>query len=361
MIKLLLGFLLYWNTLFAIQVFAAEQTVTPKIIGGIESSTNEIPWQVYLNMTFPGPTTFVCGGVAITPTIVLTAAHCMQNGSTTVLAENIQVWAGITSIFSANSANAISVDEIVPHNKFNPTSFKNDIAILKLAAPLPATAIPIQIANTETQDRADKEFDISWVANSDRPANLLVSGWGSTDPDNPNNSGSTQLRQTLLSGVPDPTCASMWEPNITPSDASIYVCASSPSPLLARDSCSGDSGGPLVWQDPQAASDSDFGLRLVGLVSFGQQGGCARDLPGVYTEVANYYGWIDTWIKSETDTTIAELPAPAFSINPFLSDYSNAGIPKPVVESDSGGSVGMTSLLLLMLAAYRRRVSVAWI
>ncbi|PSW00272.1 S1 family serine peptidase [Photobacterium lipolyticum] len=356
MTKLLVGFLLCWNTLFAVQVVAAEPAMAPKIIGGIESSTNEIPWQVYLNLTFPGPTggqTFICGGVVITPTIVLTAAHCMQNSSMTVLAENIQVWAGITSIFSANSTNAISVDKRVLHPDFNPTSFKNDIALLVLAEPVSASAIPIQIANMETQDRADNEFLNSWVANSDRPPNLLVSGWGSTDADDTSNSGSTQLRQTLLSGVPDTMCDRLWGANIDSNDARIYVCASSPSPLFVRDSCFGDSGGPLVWQDPQAASNRDFGLRLVGLVSFGK--GCASDLPGVYTEVANYH----RWIEGETGITIAALPDRDFSINPFLSDYSNAGdgIAEPVVKSDSGGSAGMMSLLLLMLAAYRRRVS----
>lgn len=347
MAKLLLGFLLYWNTLFAIQVFAAEQTVTPKIIGGIESSTNEIPWQVYLNLTFPGSAggqTFICGGVLITPHVVLTAAHCIQNGSALVSTENIQVWAGITSIYSANSTNAIVVDKRVRHPDFDPISFRNDIALLVLSEPASAGAIPIQVANTETQKRADNEFENGWVANSDRPANLLVSGWGSTDG---SGTSSTLLMQTLLSGVPDPTCDVMWKSNINVSDYSIYVCASSPSPLLGRDSCFGDSGGPLVWQDPQAAGDRDFGLRLIGLVSFGE--GCASDLPGVYTEVASYI----PWIEDETGITIGTLPERDFSINPFLSDYRNAGR-VPVVKSDSGGSVGMISLLLLMLVAYWR-------
>lgn len=353
MARLLVGFLLCWNTLFVIQAFAAEQTVAPKIIGGIESSTNEIPWQVYLNMTFSGTSgggTYVCGGVLITPTIVLTAAHCMQNGATTVSAENVQVWAGITRIGTKNTGNAIAVKERVVHENYNP--FENDIAVLILAEPVSASAIPIQIANTDAQARADNEFQNSWVANSDRPANLLVSGWGSTDAENPNSSGSTQLRQTLLSGVPDTTCDSMWGTNIDSDDSSIYVCASSPSPLLVRDSCFGDSGGPLVWQDPQAVSDRDFGLRLVGLVSFGES--CSSALPGVYTEVANYIGWIE----SNTDYKVASMETPFFDMNPFQSDYSNAdsGSTAPVLESDGGGGTGMMSLLLLALIAYWRRI-----
>ena len=30
-------------------------------------------------------------------------------------------------------------------------------------------------------------------------------------------------------------------------------------------------GGPLVWQDPQHIIDSDKGLRLVGIVSYGKR------------------------------------------------------------------------------------------
>lgn len=339
-----------------------ENKVTAKIIGGIESADNEIPWQAYLNLTFPngegGESTFVCGGVVISADLVLTAAHCLRNGSSVVTPDKIKVWGGIVSVFSASNSNATSVTGFVIHPSYNSSRFTNDIALLKLASPLPSTAIPIQVADRTTQDRADTAFDNGWVANNVREANLLVSGWGTTDPQD-SNSGATRLRQTLLSGVPDITCDGHWGANMNTSDYPIFLCAGSTSPELARDSCFGDSGGPLVWQDPQSASDSDFGLRLVGLVSFGN--GCAGPVPGVYTEVADYI----SWIEGEAGISVRSLTMPVFEVNPFASDFTGAGsdieVPAPADSGGSGGggSVGWSVLWFLLLVGYLRRLSTA--
>ncbi|MEJ2764309.1 serine protease [Photobacterium sp. MCCC 1A19761] len=360
MYKLLFGLLLYWFFASAPVAFATEEAVgtdgiTAKIVGGVESGNQDIPWQIYLNLTFPdsngGQSTFVCGGVAISQDLVLTAAHCLQHGATTVTVNNIRVWGGITSLFSANNRNAVAVTELTIHPSYNSARFANDIALLKLAAPLPDGAIPIRMADRATQERANTVFANSWVANGARPPNLLVSGWGSTDPQDMN-SGSSTLRYTLLSGVPDRTCDAQWGSNVNTGDYSIFLCAGSVAPDLARDSCFGDSGGPLVWQDPQAAADPDFGLRLVGLVSFGN--GCAVTVPGVYTEVAEYQSWIDT----QAGRTLSSQPTPEFTVNLLSGDIGNAGSGIAVTTPDSDESAGGlgAALLgwLLLIALWRR-------
>jgi secreted trypsin-like serine protease len=360
MTKALISCLLLWFALVVFQVKADDKVAaTAKIIGGIESSQAEVPWQAYLNMTYStgnGSETFVCGGVVIASRVVLTAAHCMQNGKTTVQAENVKVWAGITSVFNARTSNAAPVTKVILHPSYNEGRFANDIALIVLGTSLPVESIPILPATRAEQELADNEFVNGWVANGQRPANLLVSGWGSTQTDPNNSSGSTTLRQTLLSGVPDSTCDSVWGSNINANDLSIFLCASSPSPLLSRDSCFGDSGGPLVWQNTQRASDSDFGLRLVGLVSFGE--GCAGQLPGVYTEVAQYNDWIVGLLSSELK--IETVTTPQFTVNPFNSDYTDAGtdIVSPSttnVTSDGGGSFGFFSVLLMAVFIHWRR------
>nr|WP_241148869.1 serine protease [Photobacterium sanguinicancri] len=208
--------------------------------------------------------------------VVLTAAHCLQNGGLTANAADVKVWAGISSVFSASSRNVLSVSRRTINNSYNASRFSNDIAVLSLATPAPDSAKPILIANQDQIDRANTEFQTSYTQGGNNPANLLVSGWGSTSVNG--SSGSSDLQQTLLTGVPDNTCNNQWGSGVTSGEANIFVCAISPSPLVVRDSCFGDSGGPLVWQDPLRASDSDFGLRLLGLVSFGD--GCASSLPG---------------------------------------------------------------------------------
>ena len=359
----LLFILLSWAMWVPFYAHSDDPVPQAKIIGGIESGTNEIPWQAYLNMTFGEGSqerTFICGGVVISEDVVITAAHCMRNGSETARPENVKVWAGITSIFSAGSLNSVAVSDIILHPNYNSSRFANDIAILKLSSTLPDDALPIRLASESEQQRADQAFANGWVTDGERQPNLLVSGWGSTDA-NDSSSGATRLQQTLLSGVPDNICDSMWGSNINSSEYSIYLCAGSVSPTLGRDSCFGDSGGPLVWQDPLRAADSDFGLRLVGLVSFGE--GCAGRLPGVYSEVASQ----TDWLAGEIGSAFLTQATSEFSVDPFLANYDGVGADVESGQSvaaggnsgSSGGSIGMTGVLLLTLVMWLRRRGVA--
>ena len=51
-----------------------------------------------------------------------------------------------------------------------------------------------------------------------------------------------------------------------------------------KDACQGDSGGPMVWDEGP--------VTMVGVISWGVGCGGAK-LPGVYTRVANYMGWLN--------------------------------------------------------------------
>ena len=54
------------------------------------------------------------------------------------------------------------------------------------------------------------------------------------------------------------------------------------------DTCQGDSGGPLV--EPIITKDGYPRYELAGITSWGI--GCAKGIPGVYTQVSNYVDWI---------------------------------------------------------------------
>src|SRR3954463_4176355 len=53
---------------------AADDTVTPYVVGGTRAALGEFPWMVRLSMG--------CGGALYSSTIVLTAAHCVNGTGT---------------------------------------------------------------------------------------------------------------------------------------------------------------------------------------------------------------------------------------------------------------------------------------
>ena len=59
-----------------------------------------------------------------------------------------------------------------------------------------------------------------------------------------------------------------------------------------QDSCSGDSGGPLISRAP------DGPWILTAIISVGTVK-CDSSLPGIYTEVAAFYDWIQGAVQSQ--------------------------------------------------------------
>lgn len=55
-----------------------------------------------------------------------------------------------------------------------------------------------------------------------------------------------------------------------------------------RDTCVGDSGGPLMHYDQKTVS-----WVLTGIVSLGPRGCGTPGVPGIYTRVDEYIGWIE--------------------------------------------------------------------
>lgn len=246
--------------------------MTAKIVGGDSISISLTPWQVALIDTseannFDGQ---FCGGSIISSQWILTAAHCVD-GTTTI--NSFRVLAGQTTL-STSSLSGNTVQSIVIHPAWNPSTSDNDIALVRLTTPLTLVNDQVEVV----------------AIPSVRPRNgqgAYISGWGSTyfrngsTDYNLNNSPAkfpTSLRGGIIGVASDATCSSEMGADFVQGS---MICGGTPTYLI--DACQGDSGGPLVT----LGNDEWF---LSGISSWGY--GCAWDTYGVYTNVSNYKDWI---------------------------------------------------------------------
>ncbi|KAH8401366.1 hypothetical protein KR009_004948, partial [Drosophila setifemur] len=235
-----------------------EKDKDGRIVGGWETHINYFPHQVSLQLG----TRHGCGGAILSPTIILTAAHCVLEYSKP---QYYMIRAGSSEWASGGSY--VRIRRIIPHPKFHePTRMNNDIALVQLQTPL--------VYNQAIQP-------ISLVTKEDRiqpMAQLFVSGWGSMSVSQLQ--PEKRLRYTVVQRRDQDQCARNYVGGGTVT--STMFCAG--TQMGGRDSCQGDSGGPLV-------TSIDGRMKIMGIVSWGF--GCANAIfPGVYTKVSEYNDWI---------------------------------------------------------------------
>ena len=267
---------LLWGHYSSVEAQVSVDDQTPEIVGGQDADPGEYPWQVMLTDLQSLP---FCGGSLLTPRWVVTAAHCVQ-GITTSNIGRIRVVLGAHH-FNATSdttRQVFQLKRVIQHPDFVATTFNNDIALIELEHPALLTALvrTIPMVQTGTDDAL-------WSAGT----SSIVTGWGFTSE-----SGGSPLvlQEVELPITEQSVCASVFGGNVTDN----MICAGESSGGM--DACRGDSGGPLI------VMNSTGGFKLAGIVSWGN--GCARpNRYGVYTRVANYYEWVDSYIHDDLVTT----------------------------------------------------------
>ncbi|MFF5900051.1 S1 family peptidase [Streptomyces argenteolus] len=237
------------------------------IVGGKPVSVADSPWAVALSSRdrFGGTRGGqFCGGVAVGPTKVLTAAHCLREdvlGTDVSEVRDLRVIAGRDEL-SGPGGQEIPVRSAWVNPGYDPHTNAADLAVLTLSRALPANSvIPMAGAGSTAYEPGTA---------------ATVYGWGDTTGYGAYASG---LRATTVRVLPDTECAHAYPGGSQGAyDASSMLCAGDPAG--GRDACQGDSGGPLVARG-----------RLVGLVSWGS--GCGSPgSPGVYTRVSAAIRWM---------------------------------------------------------------------
>lgn len=234
----------------------------PRIVGGIPIPMNRFPY--FANMYhLPNPgdnlAQYACGGVLITKSLVLSAAHCAS------LVQVVQLGRPDLSKLESH-VETFNIQSVTVHANFNagmPYNF--DVAIYKLDGEASARYVPITNLDYQSNNYWSNEV-------------LVVTGHGATKFDS--TSLSTVQLDTQVQVFRRDDCKSKYGKRRI---SETMICAASPG----RDACQGDSGGPLVFLGGSPKEDT-----LVGLVSWGL--GCADpNYPGVYTDVSSVRSWIE--------------------------------------------------------------------
>merc|ERR1712004_544804 len=147
---------------------------TRRIVGGEESTSGKYPWIAALNFdTTDGLNPGGCGATLVASQWIVTAAHCVKDGSTLSTKDDLSVVLGEFDLSSANDEFdtnrkhvRLAMDPIIHEDYQKDFQYNNDIALLKLAEEVD-TAIytPACLA----------AVDADYTGQSGR-----VYGWGST-------------------------------------------------------------------------------------------------------------------------------------------------------------------------------------
>ncbi|RMX69754.1 hypothetical protein DD238_001827 [Peronospora effusa] len=237
------------------QFISKTESTTPTNIEPLILGGNIVPSGTKTYTTGVRPTangTNFCGGSLITPTHVLTAAHCM--------AGDIQyVSVGTHFVSGTEDGEQLKVVKKIRHPKYASETNSYDFLVLELEQA--SSFSPIALAKADDSDIAGG-------------GNVTVMGWGATSQ---GGNLSIELLRIDVPLVNNTACAKVLDIDNS------MLCAGGE---LDMDACQGDSGGPLITE--QSSEDV-----LIGVVSWGD--GCGRaGYPGVYARVSVAKEWLSS-------------------------------------------------------------------
>ncbi|XP_072047063.1 chymotrypsinogen B-like [Amphiura filiformis] len=207
-----------------------------------------------------------CGCTLLNKEWAVTAAHCVESGSTFGLTARFGVLKQSENLPYEQERN---VTRVIIHPAYTYFDDRNDIALLQLESPV------------EFSDYVRPACVATDLNELSTYTNCMAAGWGRTLEGDYYYYGPDGLQQVSVPLISSEHCRSA-DFNYGSRITDEMICAG----IVGNDTCQGDSGGPLVCEDGNGL------WHLVGITSWGY--GCAVDRqPGVYARVA----WLQYFIQ----------------------------------------------------------------
>jgi trypsin len=270
------------------------------VVGGQDASPGEYPYVAHILID----RAFQCTGTLVTPTHVVTAAHCgslVPGGVANVpigqpgqlievsLGAHRTPSASLTGGYQSEGEKHVAKSVSVAPGWAGLGSVSSDVSVVEL--PTPSANAPVKIASA-----AERSL---WTAGT----MATIAGYGVTesDGDQPEflQEAQVPISADAVTAEAYPYLVEGVDPLFGGFESRTQVGAGFPEGGV--DTCQGDSGGPLLVP-------AGSGLRLVGDTSYGN--GCAEPgFPGVYGRVAD--DTLREWIRTVAPAAIADGSAAA--------------------------------------------------
>jgi len=244
-----------------------ERSQNSRIVNGEPAKSGDVRWQVAILVKATSTNDLdVCGGSAVAPNWVLTAAHCVAG----VSREQVEVRSGSVRLDDTLAQRSVP-RRILIHKDWNSVTYDNDVALLEADLASSVQAVPMIEGDSDVQ--STDHMQISGFGR--------VSEFGAT---------SNTLLLAYVSFISYDSCNDRQAYNGQVHVGTMF-CADAPfGDAETSDSCKGDSGGPITREHKGK-------IEQVGIISWGN--GCGDpSFPGVYVRLSQYRSWIDLQIHS---------------------------------------------------------------
>jgi secreted trypsin-like serine protease len=270
--------------LIAVSAPAARAADRPEVLGGTVAAQGALPSMANVSALFSDGSGETCSGTVVAPTLILTAAHCVESLTTGVAyqAAAFRVTTGLSNVNASRGGWLSAVTHIYVNPSFHIGSESGDAALLQLKTPTDAP--PVALA------------DAAQAAQLGAGTTGILAGWGQTSATADGELSLLHYAQETVLGAP--ACSAAWGQSYNPATE---LCALD-LPADTAGACHGDSGGPLL-------TNVDGTTMELGVTIFVGEN-CATTMPTVYTSVAAIDGWVQATIAAQPTPSVVTKPRP---------------------------------------------------